>query len=91
MIVVVITAFEGRNMKDECPLCTPDAPVSVPRMTDEEIKDGVVAAGAVVMKECRSVADGLSVLTMLWSIRLWIWCAGLLSCSCMGSGVQGVG
>ena len=39
-------------MKDEYPLCTPGAPVSVPRMTDEGIRDGLVAAGAVVMKGC---------------------------------------
>jgi len=39
-------------MKDEYPICMPGAPVSVPRMTDEEIRDGLVAAGAVVMKGC---------------------------------------
>jgi hypothetical protein len=31
-------------MKDEYPIDTPDAPVSVPRMTDEGVRDGVVAA-----------------------------------------------
>ena len=42
--VVVITAFEDWIMKDEYPIDTPGAHVSVPRMTDEEIGDGVVAA-----------------------------------------------
>ncbi|HIE30842.1 MAG TPA: hypothetical protein EYP67_00455 [Methanosarcinales archaeon] len=39
-------------MKDEYPICTPGAPVSVPQMTDDEIREGLVAAGAVVMKGC---------------------------------------
>ena len=39
-------------MEDEYPICTPGAPVSVPRMTDEEIRDGVVAAVAVVLTGC---------------------------------------
>ena len=42
--VVVITAFEDWIMKDEYPIDTPGAHVSVPRMTDEEIRDGLVAA-----------------------------------------------
>jgi len=46
MTVIVITAWEDRNMK-EIPIDTPGAPVSVPRMTDEEIRDGVVAAGVL--------------------------------------------
>ena len=31
-------------MKDEYPIDTPGAPVSVPLMTDEEIREGFVAA-----------------------------------------------
>ena len=39
-------------MKDEYPICTPGAPVDVPQMTDDEIRKGLKAAGAVVMKGC---------------------------------------
>ena len=39
-------------MKDEYPICTPGAPVEVPQMTDDEIKEWLVAAGAVVLKGC---------------------------------------
>lgn len=39
-------------MKDEYPIDTPGAPVSVPLMTGEEIRDGVVAAGAMVLTGC---------------------------------------
>ncbi len=39
-------------MKDGYPICIPSTPVSVPRMTVEEIREGLVAAGAVIMKGC---------------------------------------
>ena len=39
-------------MEDEYLIRTPGAPVGVPRMADEEIGDGLLAAGAVVMKGC---------------------------------------
>ncbi len=39
-------------MKDEYPICIPGAPVSVPQMTDDEIREGLEAAGAVIMEGC---------------------------------------
>lgn len=39
-------------MKDEYPMCIPDVPVSVPQMTEDEIREGLEAAGAVIMKGC---------------------------------------
>ena len=39
-------------MNEKYPICIPGAPMSVPQMTDEEIREGLVAAGAVIMKGC---------------------------------------
>jgi YgiT-type zinc finger domain-containing protein len=39
-------------MKDEYPICIPGAPVSVPQMTEDEIREGLKAAGAVILKGC---------------------------------------
>ena len=39
-------------MNEKYPVCIPGAPVSVPRMTDDEIREGLEAAGAVIMKGC---------------------------------------
>ncbi len=39
-------------MNEEYPICIPGAPVSVPQMTEDEIKEGLEAAGAVIMKGC---------------------------------------
>jgi YgiT-type zinc finger domain-containing protein len=39
-------------MKDEYPMCILGAPVSVPKMTDDEIRGGLKAAGAVIMQGC---------------------------------------
>ncbi|MCD6145586.1 MAG: hypothetical protein J7J03_04215 [Methanosarcinales archaeon] len=39
-------------MKDEYSICAPGAPVEVPQMADDEIKEWLVAAGAVVLKGC---------------------------------------
>ncbi len=39
-------------MNEKYPICIPGAPVSVPQMTGDEIREGLVAAGAVIMKGC---------------------------------------
>ncbi len=39
-------------MKDECPICAPGAPASVPLMTDYDIRDWVMAAVAAVRMGC---------------------------------------
>ena len=39
-------------MNEKYPICIPGAPVSVPRMTEDEIREGLEAAGAVIMKGC---------------------------------------
>lgn len=46
-------AFEDcKNMKDECLICAPIAPASVPLMTDYDIRDWVMAAVAAVRMGC---------------------------------------
>lgn len=39
-------------MKNKYPICIPGSQVDVPQMTDKEIREGLEAAGAVVMKGC---------------------------------------
>ena len=39
-------------MNEKYPICTPGAPVSVPQKTEAEVREGLVAAGAVIMKGC---------------------------------------
>jgi YgiT-type zinc finger domain-containing protein len=39
-------------MNEKYPICIPGAPVSVLKMTEDEIREGLVAAGAVIMKGC---------------------------------------
>jgi hypothetical protein len=77
-------------MEDEYPIDTPGAHVSVPRMTDEGVRDGLVAEGAVVMKGCECGGRFERVDDIVIDIRLWM-VGGLLSGICMGSGVQGAG
>ena len=39
-------------MNEKYPICIPGASVSVPQITDDEIREGLVAAGAVIMEGC---------------------------------------
>ena len=39
-------------MNEKYPICIPGAPASVPQMTGDETREGVVAAGAVIMEGC---------------------------------------
>lgn len=39
-------------MNEKYPICIPGAPVSVPQMTEDEIREGLEAAGAVILKGC---------------------------------------
>ncbi len=39
-------------MNEKYPICTPGTPVSVPQMTGDEIREGLVAAGAVIIGGC---------------------------------------
>ena len=39
-------------MNEKYPICIPGAPVSVPQKTEAEVSDGIVVAGAVIMKGC---------------------------------------
>jgi len=39
-------------MNEKYPICIPGTPVSVSQMTDDDIREGLMAAGAVIMEGC---------------------------------------
>jgi hypothetical protein len=78
-------------MNEKYPICIPGAPVSVPQMTEAEVREGLVAAGTVIMKGCEcggrfERVDDIAVDTVVDGVRVVVRHLHGLRCSRCGMG-----